>query len=1037
MQKWIAVFILILTGWLFPATAAPAEISPALQQVMLQAGSDTQMPVWIFFNDKGSRWEQKLPQVKADLLTKAKARRLRNRPADKLVDFYDLPVKPEYIQQVKGHVIRIRHKSRWLNAVSAEIRPAQLETLQTLPFIKKIDVVHKSKMVVPQEKPLQKSPQAPLENQYSLSYGSSLTQNQQIHTPELHDLGYNGSGVLICMLDAGFNNLQHEALAPINILQTWDFVNGDSIVWDEPGQAGTGTHGTYTLGTIAGYYPGELIGPAYGADFVLAKTENTDWEHNIEEDHWVAGAEWGDSLGADIISSSLGYREFDFGQISYTWQDMDGNTTVVTRGADLAASRGILVVNSAGNEGPSTTGNPNTLVAPSDGDSVLAAGAVSASGSQVYFSSMGPTADGRIKPDVMAMGSGVVAPSTFSTNGYSSVDGTSFSCPLTAGAAALVLQANPNLTNMQIIEAMRQTADNAAAPNNAYGWGILNAYQAAFYYTPQITHTPLPDVEDLAGPYTVDVEISSRFPLNSDSLRIYFRYDSLAYQHVPLQNISGNQYQALMPGPGSPAEVSYYIYAATDSGGFSMLPASAPQETFRFHAGPDQIPPVIVHHALQQVALLKWPSIIQAYITDNLGVDDSQVRVEWKLNSQPQADFPLLPVQDSLFAGYFNSDTSQVSIGDVIEYRILAADSAQVPNTVVHPASGYHQFTILETRGLVLVLDDETGSRGMIKDRGITLSYAPEKTRSASGLIQHYLEKMNFLVTVETSASTNVNNWSQYNLIISASGENPSPVSDPVFRQALEQHVQSGGKLLIEGGEVGYDAVSSPGYPSFASQVLHITDWNGDDEGSLRRIAAQAQHPMLNVPNLLPNIMILNYNSSSGWYDQDAVTPDAQSYILYEPELEAGKAGILVYDDNSYPESAQTVYYAFDFSSITDTTAAKNLLDNTLTFLMTDDTPTEIGGAGSMVAENLQLYANYPNPFNPATTISYFLPQAEKVRITVYNSLGQKVIDLFNNRQTAGSHRLQWNAADLGSGVYFIELKAGKQRLLRKALLMK
>jgi serine protease AprX len=253
-------------------------------------------------------------------------------------------------------------------------------------------------------------------------------------------------------------------------------------VEDEPGQMGTGDHGTYTLSALAGFKEGQLIGPAYGASFLLAKTENTDYERHIEEDNWVAGAEWADSLGADIISSSLGYRDFDSSNTSYTWKDMDGNTTIVTIGADVAASRGILVVNSAGNEG-SASGNINTLVAPSDGDSVLAVGAVYSSGALVSFSSMGPTADGRIKPDVVARGFGTYCASSWDTSGYAGVSGTSLSCPLVAGASALVLQANPTFSNMDIINALKNTASQAQTPNNEYGWGIINAYQAALYPT--------------------------------------------------------------------------------------------------------------------------------------------------------------------------------------------------------------------------------------------------------------------------------------------------------------------------------------------------------------------------------------------------------------------------------------------------------------------------------------------------------------------------------------------------------------------------
>ena len=475
-----AVIVLSLGLCITSNAQSPDKFSPTLKRVIEQEGENIAVKAWVYFTDKGSNIESELEAVTTNLTPRALKRRLRNRSADNLVDFKDIAVNKNYISEIRSQVQKIRHKSRWLNAVSVEANGKALKHLRQFSFVKKIDIVRESK-----RKPLpegEKPTGAQQLHSTLLNYGNSFDQNNQINTIPLHNMGYDGSGVLVCMLDAGFINLQHEALTHLNILHTWDFVNGDSIVWDEPGQMGSGWHGTYTLSTLAGYKEGQLIGPAYGADFILAKTENTDWEHNIEEDHWVAGAEWGDSLGADIISSSLGYREFDPGQNSYTWQDLDGNTAVSTVGADIAASRGILVVNSAGNEG-SAIFPENTLIAPSDGDSVCCVGAVSSSGNRASFSSMGPTADGRTKPDVMARGVGTVCASPYNP-GYTSASGTSLSCPLVAGASALVLQVNPTWTNMQILEALKNTADNASSPSNTYGWGIINTYDAAFYSPP-------------------------------------------------------------------------------------------------------------------------------------------------------------------------------------------------------------------------------------------------------------------------------------------------------------------------------------------------------------------------------------------------------------------------------------------------------------------------------------------------------------------------------------------------------------------------
>lgn len=477
-------FLIIIILGLIIANGFPQEsrkMTPRLQHRLAGASEETIHAVWIYFSDKGPSTEQRLSEAEQALLPKALARRSRQPFANqRLVDGHDLPLHQDYLTVVKKLVLRIRQKSRWMNALSAEVTSAGIEQLIKLPFIRKLDTVFiTTAPLLITDSHSAMDPASSISNTEQLNYGLSFAQNNQINVIPLHNLGYDGSGVLVAMLDAGFNNLEHQVLRHLNILAAWDFVNGDSIVWDEPGQMGSGNHGTYTLSALAGFKEGFLIGPAYGADFILAKTENTDWERHIEEDAWIAGAEWADSLGADIISSSLGYLNgFTNGDTNYTWQNMDGNTTIVTIGADIAANRGILVVNSAGNEGPASPPQ-NSLIAPADGDSVMTVGSVTESGIRSSFSSMGPTADGRIKPDVMAQGSGTLCASCSDTAQYWNVSGTSLSCPLAAGAAALVWQVNPAFTNMQVLEALRSTASFHSNPNNGYGWGIIDAYAAA------------------------------------------------------------------------------------------------------------------------------------------------------------------------------------------------------------------------------------------------------------------------------------------------------------------------------------------------------------------------------------------------------------------------------------------------------------------------------------------------------------------------------------------------------------------------------
>jgi subtilisin family serine protease len=307
-----------------------------------------------------------------------------------------------------------------------------------------------------------------------------------MQVPAVHKSGNTGQGVLVCMLDAGFRTT-HQVYAGLQVVAQHDFVWGDSIVDDQvpPDQAGQGSHGTLTLSEVAGVLPGTFSGVAFGCSVALAKTEYVPTETPVEMDNWQFGAEWADSLGADVISSSLGYFQFDSPFPSYTYADMNGQTTVVTKAALEAARRGITVVNANGNEGGAAW---HFLIAPADADSIIACGAVDTFNVKAAFSSFGPTADGRIKPDVTAMGVHTVCPTFGSNTGYQTASGTSLSTPLVAGVAALVLSAHPTWGPFEVREALRETALNHASPDNNIGWGLVQALDA-IQWIPSTTGT--------------------------------------------------------------------------------------------------------------------------------------------------------------------------------------------------------------------------------------------------------------------------------------------------------------------------------------------------------------------------------------------------------------------------------------------------------------------------------------------------------------------------------------------------------------------
>lgn len=418
---------------------------------------------WIYFKDK-SNVEAALARPSTILSLEAIERKaLHNTP----IDERDVPVNEAYISALKQQPgIAVKAKSKWLNCAHVIGELQNIRNLMSLEFVDKIEFANRN--IENRELTNLKKTRAKLETRADFRYGFTRNQTEMLNTNYLHENNYTGKNIIIAVLDAGFPNISNlsafsRSLAEGKILGGYDFP-GRSENYENPGLS---NHGTLVLSTMAGFIEDQFVGTAPDASYYLFRTEVAASETPVEESYWVEAAERADSLGVDLINSSLSYALFDNPAYSYSIEDMDGKTTFVSRGANIATEKGMLVVVSAGNSGDSDV-FPK-IGAPADAR-VLTAGAVDENANFVDFSSVGPSADGRIKPDVMAQGLDIVAADE--KNNLVRTSGTSFSAPIIAGSVASFWQINLSWTNLQVMQMVREASSRYNNPDFKFGYGI-------------------------------------------------------------------------------------------------------------------------------------------------------------------------------------------------------------------------------------------------------------------------------------------------------------------------------------------------------------------------------------------------------------------------------------------------------------------------------------------------------------------------------------------------------------------------------------
>ena len=445
MKKVFGVILMIL--WVCPLSAQKS------------------MKYRIYLSDKNYT-TYRLDQPQAFLSQRAIDRRVKQHLA---IDSTDLPVNPFYIQQIRQKGVEVVNCSKWNNTVLVQTRDeALMEHVSTLPFVVKMRKVWVEPDSIPaRNKDRKKQINKDVEKTEHY-YGDGFRQIAIHNGDSLHQAGFQGQGMQIAVIDAGFYNADViPMLKKVNLLGTHDFVNPHSDIYEE------NSHGMMVLSCMAANQPKVLVGTAPEASYWLLRSEDNDTEQPVEEDYWAAAVEFADSVGVDVLNTSLGYHEFDNKMDNYRYRDLDGHVSLMSNTASMIADKGMVLVCSAGNSGSKTW---KKITPPGDAENVITVGAMNRDLVNANFSSLGDTSDGRVKPDVMAVG---VYSAVSGVDGQPShANGTSFASPTFCGLVACFWQSCPHLTAKEVIQAIIRSADRLDYPDNVFGYGIADVWKA-------------------------------------------------------------------------------------------------------------------------------------------------------------------------------------------------------------------------------------------------------------------------------------------------------------------------------------------------------------------------------------------------------------------------------------------------------------------------------------------------------------------------------------------------------------------------------